>query len=93
MPINGGDAHPTLQFCAQDFTLRCWPHDVNRKLVLTACVSRPLAICIGVRHVPHDGDLDEQVSKLLASMQWVCEASDKNIATVNGCQRHINGKI
>eukprot|EP00973_Karenia_brevis_P082889 11493976-Karenia_brevis.AAC.1 len=41
--------------------------------------------------MPHDGDLDEQVSKLLDNTQWVWEAYNKDIATINGCERHING--
>eukprot|EP00973_Karenia_brevis_P087379 12114581-Karenia_brevis.AAC.1 len=37
------------------------------------------AFGFAVQHLPHDGDLDKQVSKLLDSMQWVWEAYNKNI--------------
>eukprot|EP00973_Karenia_brevis_P026539 3662375-Karenia_brevis.AAC.1 len=47
---------------------------------------------LAVQHIPHDGDLDEQVSKLFDCMQWVWEAYDKDIVTINGCERHINAK-
>eukprot|EP00973_Karenia_brevis_P032591 4499005-Karenia_brevis.AAC.1 len=53
------------------------------------------AFGLAVQHIPHDGDLDEHVSKLLDSMQWAWEAyqKKKNLVTINGCERHINANF
>eukprot|EP00973_Karenia_brevis_P084085 11666428-Karenia_brevis.AAC.1 len=51
------------------------------------------AFAFAAQHIPRNGDLDEQVSKLLDSMQWVWEAYNQNIVTINRCERHINANF